>query len=35
MLAKQIALARYNNKPEPFKKIEFPTLKDLAIEQVA
>jgi hypothetical protein len=35
MLAKKIALARYNNKPEPFSKVEFPTLTNIAIEIVA
>ena len=35
MLAKQIILSRYNNKPEPFKKIEFPTLSSIAIQVVA
>jgi hypothetical protein len=32
MLAKSLLLARAQNKPEPFRKIEFPTLRDLAIE---
>jgi hypothetical protein len=35
MLAKKIALARFNKQPEPFKKIEFPTLTSIAIEVVA
>lgn len=35
MLAKKIALARYQKKPEPFRKIEFPTLRDIALEEVA
>jgi hypothetical protein len=35
MLAKKIALARFNHQPEPFRKIEFPTLQSIAIEVVA
>ncbi|CAD8139760.1 unnamed protein product [Paramecium octaurelia] len=35
MLAKQIFLSRAQNKPQQTSKIEFPTLLDLAIEQVA
>ncbi len=35
MLAKKIALARYNQQPEPFSKIEFPSLSKIAIEVVA
>lgn len=35
MLAKKIALARFRKEPEPFRKIEFPSLRDIAIEEVA
>ena len=35
MLAKKIALARFRKEPEPFRKIEFPSLRDIAIEIVA
>ena len=35
MLAKKLILARANNKPDPFKKDEFPLLKNIAIDTVA
>ena len=35
MLAKKIALARFRKEQEPFRKIEFPSLRDIAIEAVA
>ena len=35
MLAKKIATARYNHQPEPFKKVEFPSLRDFAVDIVA
>ncbi|EGR28694.1 leucine rich repeat protein [Ichthyophthirius multifiliis] len=35
MLAKKLVLARANNQPDPFKKDEFPLLKNIAIDTVA
>lgn len=35
MLAKKLALARSQNKPDPFKKDEFPTLQLIATEVVS
>lgn len=34
-LAKKLAIARYTTKEDPFKKDEFPTLKDISIEVVS
>jgi len=34
-LAKKLAIARYTTKEDPFKKDEFPTLKDISVEVVS
>ena len=34
-LAKKLAIARYSKNDEIFKKDEFPTLKEIAIEVVS
>ncbi len=34
-LAKKLAIARYTQNDDPFKKDEFPTLKDISVDVVS